>query len=145
MAERNRLWRCPQCGERFTSKNQWHSCGEFSLDDLFARSAPHVREVFDALVELARRHGEVHVIAQKTRATVQARIRFLSVYPRKNHLLCGFLFGRRVDSPRFKKIESFSARNHVHSVAIASVEEIDAEVEAWLREAYDVGEQRHLD
>lgn len=145
MPPKKPLWVCPDCGERFAVKNQWHSCGEFSVDDLFARSEPNVRAIFERLLELARRCGPVRAIPQKTRVTLQTRIRFLSLYPRKRHLLCGFLFGRRDENPRFTKIESFSARNHVHTLSVASVDELDDQVDAWVREAYDVGDQRHLD
>jgi hypothetical protein len=69
---------------------------------------------------------------------------FLSVVIRKNRLLLGFVFGRRIDSPRFDKIESYSPRNHWHRLPLHSVEEIDADVRAWIAEAYAVGEQKHL-
>ena len=41
------------------------------------------------------------------------------------------------------RIESFSARNHLHAFRLRSAEEVDDEVADWLAEAYAVGEQRH--
>jgi hypothetical protein len=37
-----------------------------------------------------------------------------------------------------------SPRNHVHTFRLSALEEIDAELAAWIAEAYLVGEQRHL-
>jgi predicted component of type VI protein secretion system len=51
---------------------------------------------------------------------------------------------RRLEHPRFTKIECISARNHVHSFRFNSHSELDHEVLAWLREAYRVGQQLHL-
>jgi hypothetical protein len=38
----------------------------------------------------------------------------------------------------------FHPRNHVHHFRLTSLAEIDAEFESFLREAYAVGDQRHL-
>jgi transposase-like protein len=51
---------------------------------------------------------------------------------------------RVMEHPRFRRIESISARNHVHRFRLASVDEVDRELRGWLREAYAVGEQKHL-
>jgi hypothetical protein len=51
---------------------------------------------------------------------------------------------RRRESPRVRRIETFSPRNHVHAFRIAALAEVDAEVGDWLAEAYEVGMQRRL-
>jgi hypothetical protein len=51
---------------------------------------------------------------------------------------------RRLDSPRFRCIESLADNCYVHHFRIQKLEELDAEVDAWLCEAYVVGEQKHL-
>ena len=52
---------------------------------------------------------------------------------------------RRLQSPRFKKIEMMTPKCYVHHFRIESISELDNEVESWLREAYLVGTQQHLD
>lgn len=138
------LWRCPKCGEMFTTANQRHSCGKFSLEKVFARSDPHVFQIYQKFVQLVRDCGKVKVIPQKTRVTFQVRMRFLSVYPRRSYLLADFVFARRLKHPRFFKIETFSPRNHLHHIRIESETELDSDVLQWIREAYAVGEQKHL-
>jgi len=54
------------------------------------------------------------------------------------------VLARRLEHPRFVRIESISPRNHVHHFRIRALSELDDEVLEWLREAYQVGEQRHL-
>lgn len=74
----------------------------------------------------------------------QVRMAFADVMLRKNWLDAYVVLARRLGNPRFTKILSISPRNHVHYFRIRSIEELDDEVEGWLREAYAVGEQRHL-
>ena len=59
-------------------------------------------------------------------------------------LVAHVVLARRLENPRFTKIESISPRNHVHHFLIRDASEIDAEVDAWLREAHAVGKQEHL-
>ncbi len=54
------------------------------------------------------------------------------------------VLARRLENPRFLKIESFSPRNHAHHFKIESIAELDEEVRSWLAEAYLVGKQEHL-
>ena len=54
------------------------------------------------------------------------------------------VLARRRESPRFTKVWTVSPRNHVHEFRLLSASEVDGEVADWLREAYEVGEQKHL-
>ena len=45
---------------------------------------------------------------------------------------------------RFRRVETFSPRNHLHEFRLERLDEVDEEVAAWLAEAYRVAEQRHL-
>jgi hypothetical protein len=37
---RRPVWTCPKYGARLISKNLWHSCGNFTIEDLFAGARP---------------------------------------------------------------------------------------------------------
>ena len=138
------LWQCPRCGERFVTPNIWHSCGKFELDPLFARSEPHIRPLFDRLAELVASVGPVTVIPQKTRIVFQVRVRFAGAVPRKSYLLVSFGFPRRVDSPRFHKIDRFAPRWYGHHCKVTTLEDFDDDFLDWIRLSYTVGEQKHL-
>ena len=138
------LWRCPKCGERFVSENLWHSCGKFSLESLFAKSDPHVFELYKKFARLVRKCGPVHVIPQKTRLVFQVRVRFAGCYPRKSYLVCSLALPRKLDSPRFVKIEEYARHFVGHQFRVSSPAELDVEVQGWLRESYEVGAQTRL-
>ena len=55
------------------------------------------------------------------------------------------VLSRRLESPRFRWIETLGPQSHVHHFRIQSIEELDEEVQAWLCEAYSVGRQEHLE
>jgi len=84
------------------------------------------------------------MIPQKTRVVFQTRMRFTGCMPRKSHFICPFILPRRIDNSRFYKIETFNERCHAHYLRVQSDDELDAEVLAWIKQAYEVGEQKHL-
>ncbi len=139
------LWVCPKCGARLVSRNLWHSCGQFTLDDLFASAAPGVLDVARRYVELLRSLGDVQIIAQKTRLVCVARVRFASVYPRKKGFHAAFALRRWLTSARIVKTEDYGARWCYHFVLVQSEADLDKELRAWLQESHDtVGVQDDL-
>jgi len=94
--------------------------------------------------KLVKRCGPVRVVPEKTRIAFQVRMSFAAVSLRRDRIVGHVVLARRLENPRFTKIEYISPRNHVHSFCFYSRKELDREVLAWLREAYRVGQQRHL-
>jgi hypothetical protein len=114
------------------------------LDSHFNGKSEHVRELFDALVKIIEARGAVQVLPEKTRIAFQVRMSFIAVQVRRNYLIGHFVFARRLEHPRFTRVETFSPRNHLHAFRLDHLEELDEEFAAWVREAYDVGGQKHL-
>jgi hypothetical protein len=140
------LWRCPECGRRFANRNQTHTCADLhDLDHHFAGREPIVRELFDRVADAVRAIGPVIILPEKTRIAFQVRMSFAQVTPRKRWLDGHVVLARRLEHPRFRKIETFSPRNHVHVFRLERLADVDRTFVAWMREAYAVGEQRHLD
>lgn len=136
------LWTCPKCGARFVTKNMWHSCGVFTIDALFAKCAENVREAFAALSgAVTAAASDAVIIPQKTRAVFQLRTRFISVYPRKGHLLVGFVLTERMSNPRFVKIEGPITNAFVHYARLAEATEVDQEIESWIKASLPYGRQ----
>jgi hypothetical protein len=138
------LWRCAKCGRRFANRNQSHACGQHDLESHFKGKSPAVREMFDALLALLKRCGPVTVLPEKTRIAFQVRMSFAAVCVRRNYLIGHFVFSRRREHPRFLRVETFSPRNHLHAFRIDSLDDLDAQFLKWAREAYAVGQQKHL-
>jgi hypothetical protein len=103
-----------------------------------------VRAIFDKLRQAAEKNGPVTVLPEKTRIAFQVRMSFAAFVIRMNWVDGHVVLARRLENPRFRRIETFSPRNHLHAFRFETVEDIDAEVSSWLAEAYRVGEQRHL-
>ena len=139
------MWTCPRCGRTFANRNQSHACGSiWSLEHHFAGIDPCVKQTFDHVVAVLRKLGPVELLPEKTRIAFHVRMSFAALMPKKRWLDGHVVLARRLDSPRFKKIYVVSPRNVVHEFRLTSPADVDAEVASWLREAYAVGEQRHV-
>ena len=144
-ARTSALWRCPKCRREFANENQSHACaGLHSLDITFAESSRDQAPVRSrarggrgdrtgscASGEDAYRIPGPHVVRANHAAPELAR------WARRP--------GEAPGSPRFRTVQTFSPRNHLHTFRIASDADIDDELRAWLAEAYGVGSQEHLE
>jgi hypothetical protein len=138
------LWTCPDCRRQFANRNQSHACGRHDLEPHFAGKPAALREIFNAVLRAVQRCGPVTVLPEKTRIAFQVRMSFAQLTPRARWMDGHVVLARRLEHPRFHRIDTISARTHVHHFRLTDPGEVDAEVEAWLREAYAVGEQKHL-
>ncbi len=138
------LWQCPRCHRHFANRNQSHFCGKHDLETHFAGKSPAIRSIFDAVLAAVKRCGPVIVLPEKTRIAFQVRMSFAQVTPRSEWVDGHVVLARRFEHPRFRRIDTISIRNHVHHFRLNSVSDVDREFEAWLAEAYAVGQQRHL-
>jgi hypothetical protein len=138
------LWRCSKCGRSFANRNQSHACGRHDLAHHFRGKSHEVRQLFDAVVAAIKTIGPVRVLPEKTRIAFQVRMSFAQVTPRTTWLDGHVVLARRLEHPRFRTIQTISPRNHVHFFRLMRLADIDDEFRAWLAEAYQVGEQRHL-
>jgi Domain of unknown function (DUF5655) len=139
------LWACPQCGRFFANRNQSHTCGRLhDVEHHFRGKPPEIRALYDRFVSEVMALGPVTILPEKTRIAFQVRMSFAQVTPRRRCLDGHVVLARRLEHPRFRRIDTFSARNHVHVFRIESPDDIDGDLRAWLREAYAVGEQKHL-
>ena len=141
---RRPLWSCPKCSRQFANRNQSHACGNYDLDSHFVGKHDQVRATFDKIVEVAGRNGPLTVLPEKTRIALQVRMSFAAFSPRTQWLDGHVVLARRLENPRFRKIATYSPRNHVHVFRLFGPDEVDEEVAGWLSEAYRVGQQAHL-
>ena len=139
------MWTCPVCGRTFANRNQSHACGGLvPLDRHFEGSDPAVRAAFDRLLAAVREVGPVTVLPERTRIALHVRMSFAALVPRRRWLDGHVVLARRLESPRFRRIETYSPRNVVHLFRLRGPDDVDEEVRSWLAEAYEVGAQRHL-
>jgi len=141
---RRPLWTCPDCGQRFVHRNAYHSCRRHELDDAFARRPPEVRALFDRFREMVEACGPVTLVPYHDRVGFMVDVRFAQATPGRSWLDVGLWLPRRVESPRFRRIETIYPHAHVHVLRATSVSDLDEEVAGWVREAYAVGRRQHL-
>jgi hypothetical protein len=139
------MWSCPDCGRRFAAPHQTHTCAPLgSLEDHLAGKPAEIRAIVARLIEVTEHNGPFEVLAEKTRIAFHARMSFAALQPRRRWVDGHVVLARRREDPRFRRIETFSPRNHLHAFRLESAAEVDDQVADWLAEAYAVGMQRHL-
>ena len=137
------LWPCPDCGRALANANQTHACGRHALESHFDGKPPLVREIYEAFLALLESLGPVTVVPEKSRIAFQARMSFAQLTVRRRRVVGHFVLARRVEDPLFTKVESISARNHVHHFRLCAPEEVER-LRDYAREAHAVGRQEHL-
>ncbi|HLF27307.1 MAG TPA: DUF5655 domain-containing protein [Anaerolineae bacterium] len=139
------LWTCPKCGRPFANRNQSHSCGRYTVAAHLKGKSERAIALYNQFERCVKACGPVSIVPAKTRIGFQVRMIFAAVNKLSDRQLdAHVILARRLEHPRFTRIESLAPRSHVHHFRLRSVAEIDAEVAGWLREAYRVGKQEHL-
>jgi hypothetical protein len=138
------LWECPRCGHRFVTRNMNHSCKRHSLGDCFRGKPAEIRALFDRFREVIEACGPVTAVAYGDHVGFMVKVRFAGAWPRSRWLDVGFWLPRRIESPRFRKIETILINAHVHRLRVTKPEDLDVELAGWIREAYRIGCREHL-
>ncbi|MFO1184311.1 MAG: DUF5655 domain-containing protein [Bauldia sp.] len=108
------------------------------MDDLFAKSEPGVRAIYDAVLKAAKRFGPVRAEEKKTSIHLVAKTGFAGVHPRKSALLLNIRSAAPIGDKRFRKVEQVSANRYHNEMLLTSAAEVDDQVVAWLKAAYDL-------
>jgi hypothetical protein len=135
------LWTCPACRRQFKNRNQSHSCGQFTVEQLLVGQLPEIVELYERLGDVIRRCGEVVVAPTKTRVLFKVRTVFASVAVSKNWLDVVFVLGRRLKNRRIKKAQE-EYPGIVHFLRIEKAEDLDTDLVGWLQDAYDYRKQK---
>jgi hypothetical protein len=121
----------------------WLSCVRSTAAHFFRESDPKLMQLYAELLRFVRQIGSVRVNVTKTRISFQRRVRFAGVAAvRKDALIADFWLKRRIHSPRFGRVEFIPPDNYVYQFRLEQSSELDAEVERWLREAYQLAAGR---
>ena len=108
------LWKCEKCRRVFANRNQFHFCARYTVHEHLKGKSPLVVGLFRQFTRLVKRCGPVIVFANETRIGFQVRMAFADVMLRRVWLDAYVILARRLENPRFRKIETLSPRNHIH-------------------------------
>lgn len=106
--------------------------------EVFAKSEPVVREVYDAILAAVKKFGPVEAEEKKTSIHLVAGSGFAGVHPRKSNVLLNIRSDAEIKSPRIRKVEQVSKSRFHNEMLIDSPKEVDREVVGWLRAAYQL-------
>ena len=115
------------------------------MEDFLGDKSQKAISLYRAFEKVVFGLGPIRLAPAKTRVGFQARTIFAAVNRlSSDKLQAHVVLARLLESSRFTKIETISARNHVHHYVIEAVDQLDDEMLSWLLEAYRVGLQEHL-
>ena len=109
-----------------------------SVNEHFAQKDTSVRATYDAVLEVARRFGSVIEDPKKTSIHLVARTAFAGIATRRTKLVLTIKSPVAVRNHRIAKCEQLSAHRWHFDLHLAAPQEVDADVEAWLRRAYEI-------
>jgi hypothetical protein len=139
------LWTCPKCKRQFVTTNMPHSCGRHSVEKFLAGKSKNAISLYERFSALVSECGPVQIAPAKTRIGFQVRMIFAAVNKLSDHgLEAHVVLTRRLQRSRFTRIETMSPKCYVHHFRIESLSELDEQVKSWLKEAYQVGTQKHF-
>lgn len=137
------LWTCPECGQRFVTRNMWHGCAVVPWEAHF-EGRPRARQLWAALRAMVEADGPVTIVSTKTGLGFMTRVRFGGCQVRKDYLRCVVWLKRRYESPRIARIEQWGPTDFGMFFEVRRAEDLDDDVRLLFHEARAVGDQQHL-
>ena len=130
------LWICPYWQRQFTTRNQSHACGIYTVEQHLEKANPVVITLFKNLVDLVGNCGDSIIEATKTSITFKTPEMFTVVHLLKRWLRITFWLPRPVQHPRIQRIDPDTPNSYAHYIRIDSVHDLDQQLQNWLCEAY---------
>jgi uncharacterized protein DUF5655 len=109
-----------------------------SVEEHFERKDASVRATYDALLRVARRFGRVVEEPKKTSIHLVADTAFAGVATRRSKLILTIKSSTQIKNRRIAKCEKLSANRWHFELHLESPKDVDADVEEWLRRAYEI-------
>jgi len=109
-----------------------------TVDALFGKSSPAVRATYEAILEASRALGRVVVEPKKTSIHLVRSTAFAGIATRRNALILTLKAGAPISSPRVHRSEQTSAHRWHVEFRLSTSAEVDGDIRAWLREAYEL-------
>jgi hypothetical protein len=109
-----------------------------SVEQLFAGKDPVVPAIYGRIAEAVRALGPFEEQAKKTSIHLARGTGFAGIHPRKSALVLNLRLDRALEGARIAKSEQVSKNRYHNEVKLTSPDDVDAELTAWLREAYDL-------
>lgn len=131
-------WTCPRCDREFDRAHQSHTCSPGNdIAETFAGSPDAHRAVCEAIVGYLQTLGPVHVDAVRVGVFLKTQRKLAEVRPKSRWVSLELVLPSTLRSPRVARHARQSEGRIVHWIRLVRPDEVDAELEGWLRLAYD--------
>jgi len=119
----------------------------WTVDDHLRGCDSGVVRLYWRFVDLVKACGPFELAISKTAITFKGERRGFAGAKPKNRWLDGYLdLQRRIeDDPRIRTASPYTKRLFVHQFRVTALKQLDAKFAGWVREAYEVGQGRHLE
>ena len=104
----------------------------------FENRDPSVSETYNAILRTARKLGQVKEDPKKTSIHLVRRTAFAGIATRKTGLILTLKSDSDVANMRIARREQASAHRWHLEIKLDSPEQVDKEIVAWLRKAYEL-------
>lgn len=134
-------WPCPACGREFRRSKQSHTClPGCTADDTFRAYPLSHRAIYDAIVAHLETLGPVHIDAVQVGVFLKRTHKLAEIRPRARSVQLALVLPHTIEHPRIGRHSRSSPERIWHPVPLATVADFDADVRAWLTEAYFAAE-----
>lgn len=106
---------------------------------LFVGKDEVVQAIYTRLLEALRSLGPFEEEPKKTSIHLVRKVGFAGVHPRKSSLYLNLRADYPIESTRITKAEQVSKYRYHNELKLVSPDEIDEELLAWMKEAYELG------
>jgi len=130
------MWTCPNCGRQFKNRSQEHSCGYFTIEQVFENKPPEIFMLFQKINDKVKSFGEMQVRAVKNGVMFSVKSTFLALKPHRSYLAVEFAGGTAHDEFPVERCIKISRNEFAHIMQIEQTEETDEQLIGWLKEAY---------
>jgi hypothetical protein len=110
------------------------------VDELFVKSTPAVRATYEAILKASRALGKVAVEPKKTSIHLVRSSAFAGIATRKDALILTVKAAAAIRSPRVRRSEQTSASRWHVEFRLESPSDVDRDVRAWLKDAYELSQ-----
>jgi hypothetical protein len=110
-----------------------------TVQDHLNVATPKAAELYQRFAELVQTFGAVEIVATQTRIDFRVRMIFASAAFREDSLLVQLVMPERLENPRVIRVDTYTQSSFANYLYIRTFDDFDAEFNAWLHEAYNLG------
>jgi hypothetical protein len=111
---------------------------QYTLDALFAGKDQVVRAIYNRLLAMLGELGQFTEEPKKTSIHLVNKVGFAGIHPRKAYMYLNLRTKQPLESPRIAKREQVSKSRYHNEVKLETPDDVDDELRAWLKEAYEL-------